>query len=404
MRLNSRGVLASAVAAVLASGVMASAQSKYDTGASDTEIVIGNTLPYTGPVSAFGVIGKAISAYFDKVNAEGGVNGRKIRFISLDDAYSPPRAIEQTRKLVEQEKVLFIYQTIGTASNVALQTYLTENKVPQLLVGGGASRFNNPKEFPWTSQWQPTFDSVGDAFGQFILNEHPDAKVGVLYQNDDVGKDYLFGLKRALGKEHAGLIVKEVSYEITDTSIQSQIATLRDSGATVFVDFSTPKFAAQAIRRLYDTGWEPVHLLADVSNSIAGALKPAGLEESTGVISAGYLMDPNDPRWQETQDYKDWVAFMKQYYPDGNLSDGFNVIGYVGAKLLVEVLTKAGDDLTRENIVKAASTIQNLSLPMLYPGITINTSPDDYRAIKQVQLIRFNGEVWEPFGDLITAQ
>lgn len=381
-----------------------SAQPKYDEGFSDTEIVIGNTMPYTGPASSFGTIGKAVSAYFEKINKEdGGINGRKLRFLSLDDAYSPPRALEQTRRLVEQDKVAFIFQTIGTASNVALQGYLSEVGVPQLLVGGGASRFNNPKEFPFTSQWQPTFDSVGDAFGQYILKEHPDAKIGVLYQNDDVGKNYYEGLKRALGPDRLNMIVADASYEITDASVQSQLATLRNAGTTVFANFSTPKIAAQSIRRLYDTGWEPVHLLADVSNSIAGAIRPAGVEESKGVISAVYLMDPVDPRFSETQDYKDYVEFMKTYFPNGDIADNGNVIGYVGAQLLELVLKNAGDELTRENVMKQAVNLSDVRLGMLFPGIVINTRPDDYRAIRSVQLVRFNGELWEPFGDLYTA-
>jgi len=376
------------------------AQKKYDAGASDTEIKIGQTMPYSGPASAYGTIGKVEAAYFKKINDEGGINGRKINFISVDDGYSPPKAVEMVRRLVEQDEVLLVFQTLGTPSNTAIQKYMNAKKVPQLFVATGASKWNDPKGNPWTMGWQPNYQTEGQIYAQHILKTIPNAKIGVLFQNDDYGKDYLKGFKDGLGSK-ANLIVSEVSYEVTDPTVDSQIVQLQSSGANVFFNITTPKFAAQAIRKAYDIGWKPVQYVNNVSISVASVLTPAGLDKSTGIISSAYVKDPTDAQWENDAAIKEWAAFMKKYYPEGNVTDNFNVYGYAVAQTLVQVLKRCGDNLTHENVMKQAATINGLEINVLLPGVKINTSPSDYAPIESVQLQRFDGQRWVRFGELM---
>jgi branched-chain amino acid transport system substrate-binding protein len=378
-------------------------QKKYDPGASDTEIRIGNTNPYSGPASAYGTIGKAIGAYFKMVNEQGGINGRKITFISYDDSYSPPKTVEMVRKLVEQDNALFVFQTLGTPSNTAIHKYMNTRKVPQLHVATGATKWNDPKNFPWTMGWQPNYQTEATIYAKHILQTRPDAKIGVLYQNDDYGKDYLKGFKDGLG-DKVKMIVAEVSYEVTDPTVDSQIVQLQSSGANVFFNITTPKFAAQAIRKAYDIGWKPVHYLNNVSTSVGSVLTPAGLEKSVGVISTAYLKDPTDQRWAKDASVNAWREFMKKYYPDGSLEDLFNVYGYTVASTLHQVLKQAGDDLTRENIMRQAASMQGFRVETMLPGIKINTSANDFAPIQSVQMQRFNGKQWELFGEVISAE
>jgi branched-chain amino acid transport system substrate-binding protein len=376
------------------------AQKKYDPGASDTEIKVGQTMPYSGPASAYGTIGKAEAAYFKKINDEGGINGRKINFISVDDGYSPPKAVEMVRRLVEQDEVLLVFQTLGTPSNSAIQKYMNAKKVPQLFVATGASKWNDPKGNPWTMGWQPNYQTEAQIYAQHILKTMPNAKIGVLFQNDDYGKDYLKGFKDGLGSK-TSLIVAEVSYEVTDPTVDSQIVQLQSSGANVFFNITTPKFAAQAIRKAYDIGWKPVQYVNNVSISVASVLTPAGLDKSTGIISTAYIKDPTDQQWQNDAAIKEWTAFMAKYYPEGNLTDSSNVYGYAVAQTLVQVLKRCGDNLTRENVMKQAASINGLEINALLPGVKINTSPSDYAPIESVQLQRFDGQHWVRFGELM---
>ena len=378
------------------------AQKKYDPGASDTEIKVGNTMPYSGPASAYGTIGKAEAAYFRKINDEGGINGRKVNFISLDDGYSPPRTVEMVRRLVEQDEVLLVFQTLGTPSNTAIHKYMNAKKVPQLFVATGATKWNDPQNYPWTMGWQPNYQTETRIYAKHILATRPNAKIGVLYQNDDYGKDYLKGLKDGLG-DKAKMIVAEVSYEVSDPTVDSQIVQLQASGADVFVNITTPKFAAQAIRKVYDIGWKPAQYLNNVSQSVGSVLTPAGLEKSVGIISSNYGKDPTDPQWDNDPGMNEWRAFMKKYYPDGSLTDSFNVYGYSVARTLVQVLKQCGDNLTRENVMKQAADLKDFDTGMALPGIRINTSPSDFAPIQAVQLMRFDGKTWVRFGDIIDA-
>ena len=384
---------------VLAAPAMAATM--YGPGVTDTEITIGQTMPYSGPASAYGTIGKAEDAYFKMINAEGGINGRKIKLISLDDGYSPPKTVEQTRRLVEQEGVLIDFSPLGTPTNTAIQKYLNEKKVPQLFVATGATKWGNPKEFPWTMGWQPTYQTEGRVYAHYLLEHMPNAKIGILYQDDDYGKDYVKGLTDGLGDKAKTMIVKEVSYETSDPSIDSQIITLQASGADVFFNVTTPKFAAQAIRKASGIGWKPLQLLNSVSNSVGAVLAPAGLEAAAGVISVEYEKDPTDPTWQNDPGYKQWLAWMNKYYPEGDKKDTFNVFGYNEAATMVQVLKQCGNDLTRENVMKQAANLKSLSLPMMLPGITINTSPTDFYPIRQEQLAKFDGKTWKLFGDVV---
>jgi branched-chain amino acid transport system substrate-binding protein len=387
-------------AAALASG-MRPASAANAPGITDAEIKIGQTMPYSGPASAYGVIGKTDVAYFKMINEAGGVNGRKLNLISLDDGYSPPKAVEQTRRLVEQEQVAFIFNSLGTPSNAAIRPYLTENKVPQLFVATGAAMWSDPKNFPWTIGWQPNYQTEASIFGKHIAATKPDAKIGVLYQNDAFGKDYLIGLKAGLGADKAGLIVKEASYEVSEPTVDSQIVTLQDSGADVLLIAATPKFAAQAIRKTFDIGWTPVRYMTDVSQSIATVMKPAGLEKSKGVITANYGKDPTDARWKDDPGFKDYAAFNAKYMSPAELTDANAVYGFGAAATMVQVLKQCGNDLSRDNIMKQAANIKDLELPMILPGAKINTSPDNFSPIRQMQLASFNGESWAAYGDLL---
>ncbi len=374
-----------------------------DPGVTATEIKIGNIMPYSGPASAYGTIGKAEAAYFKKVNDEGGINGRKINFVSLDDGYSPPKAVEQARRLVEQEQVLFIMGPLGTPSNSAIHKYMNQKKVPQLFVATGATKWGDPQHFPWTMGWQPTYQAEGHIYAQYILKNIPDAKIGILYQNDDYGKDYVKGLKDGLGDAAKKLVVMEQSYETSDPTVDSQVANLKNSGANVFFNVTTPKFAAQAIKKAADIGWKPVHLLNNVSSSINAVLKPAGLDAAKGLITVAYLKDYDDPEWKNDPGMKEWAAWMQKSYPEGNLHDGFNIYGYSVAQTMVQVLKQCGNDLTRANVMKQAASIKDLSLPLLLPGIHVNTSPTDYYPIQQDQLAKFDGERWVRFGQIYDA-
>jgi branched-chain amino acid transport system substrate-binding protein len=377
------------------------AQKKYDPGASDSEIRIGQTKPYSGPASAYSAGGKVHLGYFEKLNSEGGVNGRRIKLISLDDAFSPPKAVEQTRKLVEQDEVLLVFNSNGTAANSAVQKYLNARKVPQLFVSSGASKFSDPKNFHWTMGWLPTYYGEARIYAHYILQHHPNARIGVLYQNDDFGKDYLNGLHDELGSKAGSMIVAEASFELTDPTVDSQLVTLKASGADTFINIATAKFAAQAIRKAYDIGWKPLQFVSIVGSSVGQVMVPAGLDKGVGVITMGFVKDPTDPQWDNDPAMKAWIAFMKKYYPDGDRTDWYNVYAYAVAQTLVEVLKQCGDDLTRENVMKQAASLRNMELPLLLPGVRINTSPADYRVIRQAQLQRFDGKQWVRFGDLI---
>jgi ABC-type branched-subunit amino acid transport system substrate-binding protein len=396
-----------AVAAVAAAAMMtmtaASAEKKYDPGASDTEIKIGNIMPYSGPASSYGVIGKTEEAYFRKINAEGGINGRKINFVTYDDGYSPPKAIEQARKLVEGDEVLLIFQPLGTPSNSAIQKYMNAKKVPQLFVATGATKWGDPKNFPWTMGWQPNYQSEGRIYAKYVLEHFPNSKIAVFWQNDDAGRDQVKGLRDGLG-DKANMIIADKSYEVSDPTIDSQIVALHDSGADIFFSWAAPKGSAQAIRKVGELGWKPKFFLANVSTSVAGVLKPAGLENAKDIISTAYLKDPTDPAWKNDPGVETWRAFMDKYYPDGDKTNSNNVYGYAVAQTMVHLLKQCGDDLTRENIMKQAANIKNFSSDVMLPGIKVNTGPDDFFPIEQMQLMKFDGEAWRLFGDVITGE
>jgi branched-chain amino acid transport system substrate-binding protein len=399
--MKARWLLSPAIAFGLVLSAPASAEKKYDPGVTDTEIKLGQTMPYSGPVSAAGVIGRAEMAYFKMLNEHGGVNGRRITFISLDDGYSPPKTVEHTRRLIEQEQVLAIMGSFGTPTNAAIQKFLTERKVPHLFIQAGSSRWNDPVHFPWTMPLVPLIRSEAKAHGAQILHSNPDARVAVLYQNDDFGKDYVGGLKERFGADAARLIVAEVSYEISEPTIDSQIVALEASGADTLVLAATPKFTAQAIRKVFDIGWHPTRYVAIVSTSPLAVLKPAGIEQSTGVIAVTDEKAVGDPQWETDREYQDWLAFMRGYYPDGDVNDQFAFVGYGNAILFAEVLRRCGDDLTRENLMLVATHLQGVRVPYLLPGVNLNTSPTDYNPIKQMRFQRFNGHRWELFGDLV---
>ncbi|MFL6837619.1 MAG: ABC transporter substrate-binding protein [Bradyrhizobium sp.] len=401
---TSRLAIASAAFIVFAaSGSGALAQKKYDTGATDTEIKIGNIMPYSGPASAYGVIGKTEAAYFKKINDAGGINGRKINFISYDDAYSPPKTVEQARKLVESDEVLFIFNSLGTPPNTAIQKYMNSKKVPQLFVATGATKWNDPKDFPWTIGWQPNYQSETQIYAKYILKNHPNAKIAVLFQNDDYGKDYLKGLKDGLGGKAASMIVAEESFETSEPTIDSHIVKLKATNADVFVNISTPKFAAQAIKKMTEIQWKPVHFLNNVSASVGAVIKPAGFENAQSIISAAYLKDASDKQWDNDPGMKEFYAFMAKDFPEGDKLDGNTVVGYGVVQTLVQVLKQCGDNLTRENVMKQAANLKDFRTEVLLPGININTGPTDFAPISQLQLMKFKGEKWELFGDVISA-
>jgi branched-chain amino acid transport system substrate-binding protein len=380
----------------------ASAQKKYDPGASDTEIKIGQTMPFSGPASAYATVGRAEAAYFRMINDQGGINGRKINLIAYDDGYNPAKTVEQTRKLVESDEVLLIFGSLGSAQNAAVQKYLNDKKVPQLFVATGATRFSDPVNFRWTTSANPSYQTEARVYGRYVLANYPNAKIGILYQNDDLGKDYVIGLKQALGDKAASMIVAEAAYEPTDPTVDSQIVRLKSAGADVFYDISTPKFAAQAIRKIVELNWKPVHILTINSTSVGGVLKPAGLDASRGIISVNYGKDPDDPTWDNDPGMKRWRAFMDKYYPEGDKHSSFNTYGYGNAQTLVNVLRACGDNLTRESVMDHLLNLKDVEFDLLLPGITISGSPTDYRSIKQLQMMRFNGERWEGFGPIIT--
>ena len=392
-----------ATAGLIVASSLAFSAGQYGPGASDTEIKIGNTMPYSGPASAYGAIGKSETAYFNMLNQQGGINGRKINYISRDDGYSPPKTVEQVRQLVEQDQVLFLFNTLGTPPNTAIRGYLNDNKVPQLLVATGADKWNDPKHFPWTIGWQPSYRIEARIYARYILKNLPNAKIAVLYQNDDFGKDYLIGLQEGLGDKAGKMIVATKTYETTDPTVDSQIVALQGSGADVLLTAAIPKFAAQAIRKVYDIGWKPTHFMTNVSSSVGAVFKPAGPEKGVGIVSAGYLKDPTDPQWQDAPDFKEWLAWMKKYNAGGNLADGNNVTGYAVTSTLVPILKACGNNLTRENIMKQAASLHDLKVPMLLPGITVSTGPDDFAPIKQMQLMKFDGETWKLFGEVISG-
>jgi ABC-type branched-subunit amino acid transport system substrate-binding protein len=400
---NRIAIASVAAFALLAASGSALAQKKYDTGATDTEIKIGNIMPYSGPASAYGVIGKTEAAYFKKINDAGGINGRKINFISYDDGYSPPKTVEQARKLVESDEVLFIFNSLGTPPNTAIQKYMNSKKVPQLFVATGATKWNDPKDFPWTMGWQPNYQSESRIYAKYLLKEKPSAKIAVLYQNDDYGKDYLKGLKDGLGPKAASMIIAEESYETTEPTIDNHIVKLKSTGADVFVDITTPKFAAQAIKKISEIEWKPVHILNNVGASVGSVIKPAGFENSQGIISAAYLKDVSDPQWDNDPGMKQFLDFLAKDFPEGNKLDGSVIVGYAVAQTMVQVLKQCGDNLTRENVMKQAANLKDFRTEVLLPGIMINTSPTDFAPISQLQLQRFKGERWELFGDVVSG-
>ncbi|MGY0570409.1 ABC transporter substrate-binding protein [Bradyrhizobium sp. RDM12] len=394
--------LATATALTMALSVSAAnAQKKYDPGATDTEIKVGQTMPFSGPASAYSSIGKTQAAYFKMINDQGGINGRKINLIQYDDAYSPPKAVEQIRKLVESDEVLLTFQIIGTPVNAAVQKYLNSKKVPQLFAATGASRFTDPKNFPWTMGYNPNYFVEGRIYGQYILKEHPNAKIGVLYQNDDLGKDYLNGIKAGLGDKAAKMIVTEASYEVSDPTVDSQILKIKDAGADLFFSATTPKQAAQAIKKIAEMGWHPVQIVDINATSVGAVLKPAGLDAAKGLISVNYGKEPLDPTWKDDAGLKKYFDFMAKYYPDGDKDSNFNTYGYGTAQLLVHVLKQCGDDLTRENVMKQAASLKDVTSDVALPGIKANTSATDYRVNKQLQMMKFNGERWELFGPIL---
>ena len=403
MHATRLAIATTALALFAASTSGALAQKKYDTGATDTEIKIGNIMPYSGPASAYGVIGKTEAAYFNKINAAGGINGRKINFISYDDGYSPPKTVEQARKLVESDEVLFIFNSLGTPPNSAIHKYMNSKKVPQLFVATGATKWNDPKDFPWTMGWQPNYQSESHIYGKWLMKEKPNAKIAILYQNDDYGKDYLKGIKDELGAKAATMIVAEESYETTEPSIDNHIVKLKASGADVFFNVTTPKFAAQAIKKNAEIQWKPLHILNNVSASVGSVLKPAGYENSQDIISAAYLKDASDPQWDNDKGMKEFLDFLAKDFPEGNKLDGSVIVGFGVAQTLVQVLKQCGDDLTRENVMKQAASLKDFRTEVLLPGVKINTSATDFAPLSQLQLMRFKGEKWELFGDIISA-
>ena len=396
--------LLAAGAALAVAVTPALAQKKYGPGASDTEIKLGQTMPYSGPASAYGTIGKAQLAYFKMINDAGGINGRKINLISLDDGYSPPKTVEQVRKLVEQDEVLALFQTLGTPPNSAIHKYVNAKKVPHLLLATGATKWADPKGFPWTLGFNLSYQAEGQIYARYILKNKPNAKIAILYQNDDYGKDVLKGVEDGLGVAGAKLVVAKASYEVTDPTVDSQMLTLQASGADTFINITTPKFGAQAVRKAWDSGWKPLHILNNVSASVGSVLIPAGLDKSVGLLTLQYYKDPNDPQWKDDPSMLEWRAFMGRYYKDGDPKDASNLYAYVTAQTMVHILKACGNDLTRENVMKQAANIKNLKLPLMLPGMTMNTSPNDYFLIKQGQLAKFTGTQWQGFGEVLSTQ
>jgi branched-chain amino acid transport system substrate-binding protein len=402
-RFNKVMISAAAATALAVTAGVSNAAGKYDTGASDTEIKIGNTNPYSGPASSYAVIGRSIEAYFKEINDRGGINGRKLNFITVDDGYSPPKTKEQFRRLVEKEKVLFIFQALGTPTNSAVHKYINRKKVPHLFVATGATKWGQPEKFPWTMGYQPSYQTAGKIFGNYVLQTKPDAKIGILYQNDDYGKDYVIGMQLALGDKFDKMVIAKQSYETADPTVDSQVVNLKASGADTFYNVTIPKFAAQAIKKSYDIGWKSLHLLNDVASSIPSAIKPAGFEKAQGIVSVGYMMDPNDPQWKDHEEMIAWNAFMAKYQPKADKSNINNLYGWAVGHLMEQVLVQAGDDLTRANIMKQAANVNNFRVKGLLPGINANTSPTDFFPLEQMQMQRLEGEGWVLFGEILSA-
>jgi branched-chain amino acid transport system substrate-binding protein len=379
------------------------AQKKYDTGASDTEIKVGNIMPYSGPASAYGMIGKTEQAYFQMINDQGGINGRKINFITYDDAYSPPKAVEQARKLVESDEALVVFNPLGTPSNSAIQKYLNAKKVPQLFVATGATKWNDPKHFPWTMGWQPSYQSEAHIYAKYLMKEKPNAKIAILYQNDDFGKDYLKGTKDGLGDKAASMIIAEESYEISEPTIDSHVVKLKSLNPDVVLIYTTPKFGAQTIKKIAELDWKPMMIITNVSASVGSVMKPAGFENAQGVLSAAYAKDGGDPQWANDEGMKKWNAFVDKYMPEANKIDSNLVYGYGAAATLVETLKKCGDDLTRANVMKQAASLKDFDPGTLLPGVKINTSPTDFAPISQLKMMRFKGDNWDLFGEVISG-
>ncbi len=398
-----RTLLTAAASAMVAFAAGPAAAGEYGPGVTDKEIVLGNTNPYSGPASVYGTIGKGINAYFEMINAAGGINGRKVRFVSLDDGYSPPKTKEQVRKLVEKEKVFALFQTLGTPTNSAIHKYVNKKKVPHLFVATGAAKWGQPKKFPWTMGWQPNYQTEGRIYANYLLQNKPNAKIAILFQNDDYGKDYVNGFKDALGDKAKSMIISEQSYEVTDATIDSQIVNLKASGADTFFNVTIPKFAAQAIRKAFDIGWKPLHLLNQVSANNR-TLKTAGYEKSQGILTTTYMKDPTDPTWKDDAEYKTWLAFMNKWYPTGDKSNVFSVYAYAVAQTMHKALEMCGDKLTRENLMKQAANMRDFRAKMLLPGITINTSPNDFYPIEAMQMQKFEGDKFKRFGEIVRAE
>jgi branched-chain amino acid transport system substrate-binding protein len=379
------------------------AQKRYDTGASDTEIKLGQTMPYSGPLSAFATLGRAEAAYYHMINDQGGVNGRKITMLSVDDGFSPPKTVEQTRKLIEEDGVLAIVGSLGTATNGAVQKYLNTKKVPQIFLASGATKWADPEHFPWTMTFTWTYQAEARVYASYVLRHMPDAKIAVLYQNDDFGKDFRKGFMQRFGDKASSLIVKEATYEVTDPTVDSQVVELAGSGATVFFNIATPKFAAQAIRKAYDIGWHPVQFIDNPAASVGTVMKPAGVEKAKGVLSTGFVKDPTDPQFRDDADFKEWLAWMRKYFPEGSLEDPQNAVGYAQAQTMVQVLKQCGDDLTRENVMRQAANLKNFHPDMLIDGVNLETSPTNYEPMRKLRMVRFDGERFSYFGEIIDA-
>jgi branched-chain amino acid transport system substrate-binding protein len=401
-RISRRTALGAGVALAVSGNAFAQA-AKYGPGASAKEIKLGQTMPYSGPASAYGTIGKLHQAYFKMLNEAGGVNGRMITLISLDDGYSPPKAVEQVRRLVEQDEVLALFQTLGTPSNSAIHKYVNAKKVPHLLLATGATKWGDPKNYPWTMGFNPSYAAEGAIYARYLMKSKPNAKIAILYQNDDYGKDLLKGVEETLTGPSAKMIVAKASYEVTDPTVDSQILTLQGSGADTFINITTPKFSAQAIRKAWDSGWKPLHIHNNVGASVGSVLVPAGLDKSVGLLTMQYYKDPNDPQWKDDPAMLEWRGFMGRYYRDGDPKDASNLYAYITAQLMVQILKQCGNDLTRENVMRQAANLKNVKLPLLLPGMTVNTSPTDYFPIEQGQLARFTGQLWQNFGELIST-
>src|SRR3954468_13965164 len=397
IRIGRRAALALALGAAFGAQNASAQAAKYGPGASATEIKLGQTMPYSGPASAYGTIGKVQQAYFKMINDNGGINGRKINLISLDDGYSPPKTVEQVRKLVEQDEVLALFQTLGKPSNSAIHKYVNAKKVPHLLLATGATKWADPKNYPWTLGFNLSYQAEGQIYAKYLLKNKPDARIAILYQNDDYGKDVLKGVKDGLGAKASKMIVAEATYEVTDPTVDSQILTLQGSKADTFINITTPKFGAQAIRKAYDTGWKPLHIVNNVAASVGSVLTPAGLDKSTGLLTLQYYKDPNDPQWKDDPSMLEWRAFMGRHYRDGDPKDASNLYGYITAQLMVQILKQCGNDLTRENVMRQAANLKNVKLPLLLPAMSVNTSATDFFPIEQGQLARFTGQLWQGF-------